>query len=70
MKPINRILFSMMYWEMLSAAVFPCQCEKDMQIKYLSSLPGKIWQSMQGANIAMAVENFRSRGYALLEVLS
>ena len=44
---VNRTLFSTMYWEMLSAAVFPCPCEKGMQIKYLSSLPGKTWPSMQ-----------------------
>ena len=28
MRLINRILFFMMYWEMLCAAVFPCQCER------------------------------------------
>ena len=44
----NRTLFSTMYWEMLSAAVFPCPCEKGMQIKYLSSPPEKTWPSMQG----------------------
>ena len=39
---------------------------KAMRIRYSSSHPVKIWRSDAGANIAMAVENFRNRGYASL----
>ena len=48
MRPINRTLFFMTYWEMLSAVDFPCPCERGMQIRYLSSPPEKTWPSMQG----------------------
>ena len=45
---INRTLFFMTYWEMLSAVDFPCPCERGMQIRYLSSPQEKTWPSMQG----------------------
>ena len=51
MRLINRILFFMMYWEMLCAAVFPCQCERGTQIKFLSLLPVKIWLFMQARTL-------------------
>ena len=45
MRFISRMLCFMMFLEMLSAADFPCQCEKAMQTKYSSSLPVKTWRS-------------------------
>ena len=66
MKPINRILSFMMYWGMLFAGAFPCQCEKDMRTKFLIITSGENMAIHAGANIAMAVQNFRNRGYAAL----
>lgn len=66
MKPINRILSFMMYWGMLFAGAFPCQCEKDMRTKFFIITSGENMAIHAGANIAMAVQNFRNRGYAAL----
>ena len=59
------MLCFMMFLEMLSAADLPCRCEKAMRTKYLSLLQGKICLSML-RRIAMAIDNFKNRGYASL----
>ena len=47
MKYISRMLYFMMYSEMLYAVDFLCRCGKDMRIKFLLLLQEKIWRSMQ-----------------------
>ena len=47
-------------------ADFLCQCEMVMQTRYLSSLPEKIWQSMQRLILPWRWKNFKNRGYAQL----
>mgnify|MGYP000685961366 CR=1 FL=1 len=41
-------------------ADFPCRCETVTQTKCLSLLPEKIWRFTTAANIAMAVDNFKT----------
>ena len=69
-KPINRILSFMMYWGMLFAGAFPCQCEKDMRTKFLLSHPGKIWQSMPGPILPWRYRISETVVMLLLEELS
>lgn len=56
----------MMCSETLSVVDFLCRCEMGMQTRSLLLHLEKIWQIHAGANIAMAVENFKNRGYATL----
>ena len=66
MRPINRTLFFGTYWEMLSAVDFPCLCERGYADKVFIITSGENMAIHAGANIAMAVDNFRNRGYASL----
>lgn len=56
----------MMCSETLSVVDFLCRCEMGMQTRSLLLHLEKIWAIHAGANIAMAVENFKNRGYATL----
>ncbi len=60
----NRMWFYMMYSEMWYAVDFPCRCGGGYADKIFIITSGENMAIHAAANIAMAVENFKNRGYA------
>lgn len=65
MKPINRILSFMMYWGCCLRGLFHANAKRICGQSFDYHIRGNM-AIHAGANIAMAVQNFRNRGYAAL----
>ncbi len=65
MKPINRTLFFMTYWGCCLRGLFHAHAKRICGQSFIIT-SGENMAIHAGANIAMAVQNFRNRGYAAL----